>query len=54
MVHQGMVEASNVDVTATMTTIIEIQRAYEANQRMIQIQNELTQRAVTDIARPSA
>jgi flagellar basal-body rod protein FlgG len=54
MVHQGMVEASNVDVTATMTTIMEIQRAYEANQRMIQTQNELTQRAVSEIARPSA
>ncbi|MFN0073200.1 MAG: flagellar basal-body rod protein FlgF [Chloroflexota bacterium] len=53
-VQQGMVEMSNVDITATMTTIMEIQRAYEANQRMIQSQNELAQRAVSDIARPSA
>ena len=50
--YQGYVEASNVDVTATMTTIMAIQRAYEANQRMIQTQDDLTGRAVNDIARP--
>lgn len=54
VVHQATVESSNVDMTATMTTIIEIQRAYEANQRMIQSQNDLTGRAVNDIARPSS
>lgn len=52
-VRQGTIEGSNVDVTATMTTILEIQRAYEANQRMIQSENELTTRAVNDIARPA-
>ena len=51
-VRQGFLESSNVDVTATFTTIIEIQRAYEANQRMIQSQDELVGRAVNDIARP--
>jgi flagellar basal-body rod protein FlgG len=52
-VRQGFVESSNVDVTATLTTIIEIQRAYEANQRMIQSQDELIGRAANDIARPT-
>lgn len=53
MIRQGFVESSNVDVTATLTTIIEIQRAYEANQRMIQNQDELVGRAANDIARPT-
>jgi flagellar basal-body rod protein FlgF len=54
LVHQGFVEASNVDLTGTMTTAIELQRAYEANQRMIQYQDDLTARAVSEIARPVA
>lgn len=53
-VYQGYIEASNVDVTASMTTIMAIQRAYEANQRMIQSQDDLVGRAVNDIARPVA
>lgn len=54
VVRQGFVESSNVDVTATLTTIIEIQRAYEANQRMIQSQDELIGRAANEIADPTA
>ncbi|MBI3968732.1 MAG: flagellar hook-basal body protein [Chloroflexi bacterium] len=51
-VRQGFVEASNVDLTGAMTTTLELQRAYEANQRMIQQQDELMQRAANEIARP--
>ena len=51
-VRQGFVEASNVDLSATITTIIELQRAYEANQRMVQYQDEMLARAANDIARP--
>jgi flagellar basal-body rod protein FlgG len=51
-VRQGYVEASNVDVTGVLTATLGLQRAYEANQRMIRSQDELLQRAVTEIARP--
>ncbi len=53
-VRQGYVEASNVDITGSMTTMLELQRAYEASQRMIQEQDEMMSRAVNDIARPVA
>ena len=52
-VRQGFVEASNVDVTGTMATTLGLQRAYEANQRMIKSQDDLLSRAVTEIARPA-
>ncbi|HLH25567.1 MAG TPA: flagellar hook-basal body protein [Chloroflexota bacterium] len=51
-VRQGYVEASNVDVTGVLTTTLGLQRAYEANQRMIRAQDDLLSRAVTEIARP--
>ncbi len=52
-VRQGYVEGSNVDLTGAMTTMLELQRAYEASQRMIQEQDAMTARAVNDIARPA-
>ena len=52
-VRQGFLEASNVDLTGTMTTVLELQRAYEANQRMIQYQDQMIGRAVNDIAQPT-
>lgn len=53
-VHQGALEGSNVDVTVTLTTMLELQRAYSANIRMIHLQDQLLARAATDIARPVA
>jgi len=53
-VHQGFIEGSNVDLTGTITTMLELQRAYEANQRMIQYQDQLLMRAVNDVARPTS
>jgi flagellar basal-body rod protein FlgG len=52
-VRQGFVEGSNVDLTGTLTMTLELQRAYEANHRMIQYQDQLMQRAANDIARPN-
>jgi len=52
-IRQGFLEGSNVDLTATMTTVLELQRAYEANQRMIQYQDQMMGRAVNDIAQPT-
>jgi flagellar basal-body rod protein FlgG len=51
-VHQGAVEASNVDMAGAQTTMMELQRAYQASQRLIQYQDEMVGRAVNDIARP--
>ena len=51
-VRQHSVEGSNVDLTASLTTALELQRAYEASQKMIQAQDELAQRAANDVARP--
>lgn len=53
-VRQGFVEASNVDLAGAQTTLLELQRAYQASQRMIQFQDELVGRAVNEIARPTS
>ncbi len=49
---QRFVEGSNVDMGVAQTTMLELQRAYQANQRAIQYQDEMTGRAVNEIARP--
>jgi flagellar basal-body rod protein FlgG len=51
-VLQGFIEGSNVDVTGTLTTMLELQRAYQASQRMIRYQDETLMKAVGEIARP--
>jgi flagellar basal-body rod protein FlgF len=51
-VHQGFIEASNVDMAGAQTTMMELQRAYQASQKLIQYQDELVGRAVNEIARP--
>jgi flagellar basal-body rod protein FlgG len=52
-VHQSFVEASNVDMAGAQTTMLELQRAYQASQRLIQYQDEMLGRAVNEIAKPS-
>jgi flagellar basal-body rod protein FlgG len=51
-VHQGSIEVSNLDMAGAQTTMLELQRAYQASQRLIQYQDEMVGRAVNDIARP--
>ncbi len=51
-IHQGFVESSNVDMAGAQTTMLELQRAYQASQKLIQYQDELVGRAVNEIARP--
>ena len=53
-VRQSFIESSNVDMAGAQTTMLELQRAYDASQRMIQYQDELVGRAVNDIARPAS
>ena len=51
-VHQGSIEVSNLDMAGAQTTMLELQRAYQAAQRLIQYQDEMVGRAVNEIARP--
>lgn len=53
-VRQGAVEASNVDMAGAQTTMMELQRAYQAAQKLIQYQDEMVGRAVNEIARPTS
>lgn len=53
-VHQGAVEGSNLDMAGAQTTMLELQRAYQASQKLIQYQDEMVGRAVNEIARPAS
>ncbi|MFD2615524.1 flagellar hook-basal body protein [Paenibacillus gansuensis] len=50
-VRQGFIERSNVDAAAAMVDLMTAQRAYEANQKMIQYYDKSMDRAVNDIGR---
>jgi len=50
-VRQGFVEESNVNPIYEMVSMIEVQRAYQTGQKMIQEQDRLLGRAVTEISR---
>ncbi|MCK5201552.1 MAG: flagellar hook-basal body complex protein, partial [Spirochaetales bacterium] len=50
-VVQGFLEGSNVNPVTEMVKMIEINRAYEANQKVIQSQDSLTGRLFNDILR---
>jgi flagellar basal-body rod protein FlgF/flagellar basal-body rod protein FlgG len=51
-VQSGYLEMSNVSPTTQMMELIEASRAYEANVRMIQNQDELLGTLVTRVLRP--
>ncbi len=42
-IQQGMIESSNVDIVSEITNMIEAQRAYEMNSRVIQASDEMMQ-----------
>jgi len=48
-VTQGFLEKSNVDVTAEMVNMIEIMRAYEATQKLVQAQDDLLDKAINRV-----
>ena len=48
---QGFTEQSNVNVIDQMVSMITITRAYEANQKMIQTQDTLIGKAVSDVGK---
>ena len=51
-VHQGFVEGANVNIVNEMVQMIEVNRAYEANQKVIQAHDESTGRLLNTVMRP--
>lgn len=50
-VKQGFLEGSNVDMTTTMTDMLNTYRLYEANQKVLQTYDQSIDKAVNDIGR---
>ncbi|MDR1930273.1 MAG: flagellar basal-body rod protein FlgF [Treponema sp.] len=50
-VHQGFIEAANVDPVVEMVQMIEVNRAYEANQKVIQSHDSLLGTLINQYAR---
>ena len=50
-VLQGFVEASNVDPVVEMVQMIEVNRAYEANQKVIQTEEAALGTLINQVAR---
>ncbi|TGE32640.1 flagellar hook-basal body protein [Desulfosporosinus sp. Sb-LF] len=48
---QGSIETSNVDLSGQMVQMITVMKAYEANQRMIQTQDEMLGKAVNEVGK---
>jgi len=48
-IEQGFLEASNVNPVTEMVRMIEVNRAYEANQKSITTQDELSGRLINDV-----
>lgn len=51
VVKQGYLESSNVNVGKEMVSMIEIQRAFEVNQRILKMIDESLGKAVNDVGR---
>ena len=49
IVSQGYTEQSNVNVVSEMVDMITVMRAYEADQKILQAQDETLQKAVTEV-----
>jgi flagellar basal-body rod protein FlgF len=50
-VLQGYIEGSNVDSAFVMTQMVAVNRAYEAAQQMVQVQDELLGRVISTLGR---
>lgn len=50
-VVQGFVEASNVNVVTEMVQMIEVNRAYEANQKVVQAEDAMLGKLINETAR---
>jgi flagellar basal-body rod protein FlgF len=52
MIHQGMLEASNVQSITQITKLIEVSRAYESVAKMMDQTSELSRSAVERLGKP--
>ena len=50
-VQQGFLEASNVNVVKEMVNMIATMRAYETNEKILQAEDNATNKAVNDVAK---
>ncbi|AFV02535.1 Flagellar basal-body rod protein FlgF [Dehalobacter sp. UNSWDHB] len=50
-VEQGFIEESNVDLNAQMVKMIQVTRSYSANQKVVQTNDEILQKAVNEIGK---
>ncbi|MNR57612.1 flagellar basal body rod protein FlgG [compost metagenome] len=50
-VRQGSLEGSNVNTAQSMVDLMTAQRAYEANQKVIQFYDKSMDKAVNDVGR---
>ncbi|EKD68584.1 MAG: Flagellar basal-body rod protein FlgF [uncultured bacterium] len=50
-ITQGAIEASNVNAVYEMVSMIELQRAYELNQKVILTQDEMLQKSINSVGR---
>jgi flagellar basal-body rod protein FlgG len=48
-VRQGFIETSNVNAVAEMVKMIEVNRAYEANQKVIQSQDQAAEKLISQV-----
>jgi flagellar basal-body rod protein FlgF len=51
-VRQGFLEGSNASAVTEMANMISVMRAYEANQRVIQVQDERMGRVISELGSP--
>lgn len=52
-VRQGFLEGSNTSAVAEMANLITVMRSYEANQRVVQMQDERMGRAISELGSPN-
>ena len=51
--HQGYLEAANTTPVAEMSQLITAMRSFEANQRVLQLQDERLGRVIAELGNPS-
>jgi flagellar basal-body rod protein FlgG len=49
--YQGYLEGSNVDMTESMVATMNLVRAYEANQKLLQMQDETLKSTVNEVGK---
>jgi flagellar basal-body rod protein FlgF len=53
IVRQGFLEGSNTSAVSEMANLITVMRAYEANQRVVQMQDERMGRVISELGSPN-